>query len=66
MFDSRCVHHDCFFERASSCKTARANSRDSACLDLDRTLRANMPKVWAVGISPTSALPRVSPRLHQD
>jgi hypothetical protein len=36
---------------------ARASSRDAACLELDKTLRANMPKVSAVGTSPTSALP---------
>ena len=36
---------------------ARASSRDSACRELERTLRAKLPKVSAVGVSPTSALP---------
>ena len=49
------LHHDCFFERASSRKTARASSRDSICLELDRTLRASVPKVWAVGTSPAAS-----------
>ncbi len=58
----RRVHHDCQFSRASSRKTARASSRDSACLELDKTLCASMPKVSAVGASPTSALPSAVPR----
>jgi len=56
-FESRCGYHDPFFQRASSRSTARASSRDSACLELEKTLRANRPKVSAVGTSPTSALP---------
>jgi len=36
----------------------RASSRDWACLELERTLRAKAPRVSAVGMSPTSALPR--------
>ena len=59
-FESRCVYHDCFLQSASHRKTARASSRDSACLELDKTFRANVPKVWAVGMSPTSALPCVT------
>ena len=50
--------HDCGSESASSRNTARAKRRDSACRELDKTLRANVPKVSAVGTSPTSALPR--------
>ena len=42
---------------ARSSKTARASSRESACRELERTLRAKLPKVSAVGVSPTSALP---------
>ena len=49
-------------QRARRSKTARANSRDSACRELERTLRANAPKVSAVGMSPTSALPCVVSR----
>ena len=44
---------------ARSSKTARASSRKSACRELERTLRAKLPKVSAVGVSPTSALPCV-------
>ena len=35
---------------------------ESACRELDKTLRANVPKVSAVGTSPTSALPCVVSR----
>jgi hypothetical protein len=48
---------DCGFESAGNRNTARASSRDSACRELDKTLRANAPKFSAVGTSPTSALP---------
>lgn len=51
--------HLALVEWARNSKTARASSRDSACRELERTLRANAPKVWAVGVSPTSALPCV-------
>jgi hypothetical protein len=44
---------------ARSPRTARASSRDSPCLELERTLRAKLPRVSAVGVSPTSALPCV-------
>ena len=51
--------HFARLQRARSSKTACASSRDSACLELERTLRAKLPKVSAVGMSPTSALPCV-------
>jgi hypothetical protein len=47
-----------------SSKTARASSRDSACLELERTLRAKPPKVSAVGESPTSALEALGPKTN--
>jgi hypothetical protein len=62
-FGSHCVRHECYLERADSRKTARASSRDSACLELYKSLRASVPKVWAVGPSPTSALPCVDASL---
>ena len=55
--NSLILHQGCFLEPASSRNTARASCRESACLELDKTLRASVPKVSAVGISPTSALP---------
>lgn len=39
-----------FFERASNRNTARAKRRESACRELDKTLRANAPRVSAVGV----------------
>jgi hypothetical protein len=48
--------------RARRSKTTRASSRDWACLELDKTLRASVPKVSALGSSPTSALPCVVSR----
>jgi len=47
---------------ASNRITARAKRRESACRELDKTLRANLPKVSAVSVSPTSALPHVVSR----
>ena len=35
------------------------SGRESACRELAKTLRAKLPKVSAVGVSPTSALPSV-------
>jgi len=51
--------HLALVQRARSSKTLCASSRDSACLELEKTLRAKLPKVSAVGMSPTSALPCV-------
>jgi hypothetical protein len=52
--------HLALVQWARSSKTTRASSRDSACRELERTLRAKEPKVSAVGMSPTSALPCVA------
>ena len=57
--NSLIFHQSCFLEPASNRRTERANSRESGCLELDKTLRANTLKVSAVGTSPTSALPSV-------
>jgi hypothetical protein len=48
--------HDCGFESASNRNTARAKRRESACRELDKIFRANVPKVSAVGTPPTSTL----------
>ena len=50
------AHHDWLFASASNRKTARASSRDAACLEPDKTLRVKAPRVSAVGTSPTFAL----------
>jgi hypothetical protein len=61
---SHCSDTDghCRFERPSNRNTARARRRESPWRERDRTLRASMPKVWAVGTSPMTTLPCVVSR----
>jgi hypothetical protein len=61
---ARFGRHSVRLHWARSSKTASASSRDSACLERDRTLRAKVPRVSAVGESPTSALEALGPKTN--